>query len=471
MTPIERPPRPGAGGELDPQLAARVERFLAAVREGKAAAARRLLRRYPEIARADLFAAAVAGAEDVVAAALAAAPERARARHEPDGWTPLLYLAASRFHARDPARAAATLRAAELLLDHGADPNSFMLCDPSDEASRIPALYFACVGGNAGLVRLLLARGADPNDGESVYHAAELDRRACLELLLAAGADLGSRHAHWNNTPLYFLSGYREGHPGTARATRGMRWLLAHGADPNVTSYDHAETPLHAIASHGRGPAVAELLLAHGAAVDARRADGRTPYALAVRAGNAAVADLLRARGAETVGLAPADELFGACLRADAAAARAVLARHPGLLGELTPEDRGALGHAAGEGREASVRLLVELGFDLAWEGPWGGTPLHWAAWHGQLEMVRLLLGLGAPLAVRDSQYGSSPLGWAAHGSRFCRRADGDYRAVVAALLDAGAGREVSINRWGEPPESFASRGVAALLRERGFVP
>ncbi len=43
-----------------------------------------------------------------------------------------------------------------------------------------------------------------------------------------------------------------------------------------------------------------------------------------------------------------------ACMRADAAAARALLARHPGLVDEFTPEDRRVFAQAADEGREAS---------------------------------------------------------------------------------------------------------------------
>src|SRR5262245_13660102 len=85
--------------------------------------------------------------------------------------------------------------------------------------------------------------------------------------------------------------------------------------------------------------------------------------------------------------------------------------------------------------------------------------------------MTRLLIELGAPLDARDSQYGCSPLGWAAHGSAHGRRADDDYLAVVDLLLDAGAGREASINRWGEPPESMARPRIARRLRERGSAP
>ena len=449
-----------------------VERFLAAVRERDRAGAERLLARHPGVARADLFAAAAAGVADFAAERLAAEPALATARHEPDGWTPLLYAGGSPLHAAGPERAAGILRCAELLLDAGADPNGHTLFDESDPHSRLPVLFRACVGDNVPLVRLLLARGAEPNDGESLYHAAELDHRGCLELLLAHGADPSARHPHWNNTPLYYLAGWKEFHPNHVTARAGMRWLLEHGADPNVTSYETRETPLHRLAAYGHGPAAAELLLAHGAALDAPRADGRTPYVLAVRAGNAAMAGFLRARGADPGRLAPVDALLGACLAADETAARALLARHPDLLAELTPEDRQAFALAAEEGREASVRLMAELGFDLAWEGAWGGTPLHHASWHGNPAMVRLLLGLGAPVNVRDSTYGSSPLGWAAHGSTNARPGnDRGYCAVVRLLLDAGADRATAVNRWGEPPESMASRRVAALLRQRGAAP
>ena len=49
--------------------------------------------------------------------------------------------------------------------------------------------------------------------------------------------------------------------------------------------------------------------------------------------------------------------------------------------------------------------------------------------------------------------------------------ADDDHCAVVEALLTAGSDYSASINRWGEPPQSMATRRVTALLNERGFVP
>ena len=409
--------------------------------------------------------AAALGEPEAVSEALAAEPELATTADE-HGWRPLLYACASPLPAADPARAAGVSRCVELLLDHGADPDTYTLFDESDPNSRIPALYWACIRDQPEVVRLLLERGAEPNDGESIYHAAELDRRACLELLLEHGGNLSGPHARWRNTPLYFLMGYREGQAGTATAMAGARWLLEHGADPNVPSYESQETPLHRAAEeHGRP--VAELLLVHGADPNRRRADGRTPYVLALRSGNEAVADLLAEHGADRSRVSTVDALIGACLRADELSARAILSEHPGLLDELTAEERGAVGWAVVRERKASVGLLVTLGFDLESEGPEGGTPLHWAAWFGRTSMVPLLLELGAPIDARDAQFGSSPLGWAAHGSTNCREADDDYCEVVEALLRAGASREAASNQWGEPPEALASPRVAALLRDQ----
>jgi hypothetical protein len=74
------------------------------------------------------------------------------------------------------------------------------------------------------------------------------------------------------------------------------------------------------------------------------------------------------------------------------------------------------------------------------------------------------------PIDFRDREFGSSPLAWAAHGSTHCRAADEQYCTVVEALLDAGATRVASINKWNEPPESMCTRPVAALLARRGFA-
>jgi ankyrin repeat protein len=125
---------------------------------------------------------------------------------------------------------------------------------------------------------------------------------------------------------------------------------------------------------------------------------------------------------------------------------------------------------AIADERNDSVRLMISLGWPLSVEGEWGGTPLHLAAWNGRVSLVRQLIAHGAPINIRDSRFGSSPIAWAAHGSTYADHGrDEDYVTIVNLLLDAGATRAESYNQWNESPESMASPGVRKLLKARGF--
>jgi ankyrin repeat protein len=288
-----------------------------------------------------------------------------------------------------------------------------------------------------------------------------------LELLLAHGVEISRPDPHWGNTPLYFLAGHHEGAPTTVTAVLGMGWLLEHGADPNQPSGESGETPLHQLIRNHRGDDVLLLLLDHGADPNAPRKDGRTPWQMAVRSGHERAAKILADRGADPGRITPLDRFLGAAMRGQVAEARRLLDSGAVSIAELNAEDRGLLVQAANEENLATVDALIDLGFDLAWESEWGGTPLHHAAWNGRLAMVEHLLAKGAPVNIRDHRFGSSPLAWAAHGSRNCRRADEDYLAVIDRLLAAGSNRETSINKWNEPPESMASARVTGYLKKR----
>lgn len=439
-------------------LEAQAEHFLERVRAQDVGGAMRWLARTPALTGLNVFTACAAGDEAAVTRLLAADPGGAKARHSAHAWPPLLYACASPLPADTPALP----RIVRALLAAGADANTRTPL-PDERQYAISALYFACVRDHAGVVRALLERGADTQDGESIYHAAEHDHRASLAVLVEFGADLSATQRPYGNTPLYFLAGYSQGNDATARAQSGMRWLLEHGADPNMPSGKRAETPLHQVARMGAGLAIAEALLAHGADPNAARSDGRTPYAMAYRRGDAALCTLMLAHGAQPA-LTPVDEFLGAALRGDEAGARARLAAEPGLISRFDDEDRSILAQLTAEEQVEHIALLVSLGYDLGWEGAWGGTPLHVAAWRGKVALARRLLELGAPIEVRDRTYGSSPLAWAAHGSQYCRSADDDYLTIVQMLLEAGAGRPASFNRWGEPPEALGSPRVNAFL-------
>ncbi len=67
-------------------------------------------------------------------------------------------------------------------------------------------------------------------------------------------------------------------------------------------------------------------------------------------------------------------------------------------------------------------------------------TGLHWAAYGGHVNTVKLLLERGAPIDVKDESYGGTPLGWALYGWGAPGRAQRvDYYEVVTLLVRTGA--------------------------------
>jgi ankyrin repeat protein len=453
-----------AARPIEPQA----ERLLEAIRADKTAVARRLLGAHPSLDRFSIHTAAAIGNTEAVAEFLRRDPALAHATHSPEEWPPLAYACRSGFHRVSERHASGLRRIATMLMDAGASANSFSVFFESDhKKAPISVLYHACMSDHVALVNLLLERGANPMDGESIYHAAQHNRQACLELMLGHGADLSSRQQPYGNTPLYFLVGHHDDQDGDATWFKGFTWLLDHGADPNVTSDGSGEAPLHGVAASAPKLATVRQLLAHGADVNLPRADGRTPFHIAVRHGNVAVAAVLREHGARADMLQPMDEFLGACLAADDDRARSLLAAHPDLFPSMTDDDKAAMADAVRQNNGDALRLMVDLGFQLTWQEGEGGTPLHNAAWLGRVDLVKLLIALGAPINLRDGHYGSSPLGWAAHGSGCHSGHDDAYCAIVDLLLDAGADRETSINKWGEPPENMASARVAKRLKER----
>jgi ankyrin repeat protein len=413
-----------------------VAKFIAAVMAGDSATAAALRSSDPALPRSNIRTLAALGDLEGLQDALAREPALARAPGGICRAEPLAYVALGAVGGDDLARAAC----AEILLAHGADPNATFF-DPDWPEGRLPTLYAATGRNNyPQLARVLLKAGAKTDDGESIYHAAEKNHQASLEALAEAGADFGRRQEPWGNTPLYFLLGHDPQGVQAGPAGEGIRWLLEHGADPNVASYvrNRNETALHLVVRQGWPAALADVFITHGADVNRTRLDGRTPLTLALRSGRTELAALLRKHGAQKVAT-PADRLVGACLRADDNMARALVADHPELIPPRDREDQLAVHQAAREGRAEALALMHEMGFDLKVAGEHGETALHLAAWHGRLASLKTLLLAGVSVNAVETMYRATPLGWCAHGSLNCRNPTGDYSACSAALLAAGA--------------------------------
>jgi ankyrin repeat protein len=439
--------------------------YLRALTQGDAGDVARLERELPGLPGHSVATACAAGEVDGLRAFIAGDGSLAEASHGPNDWPALAYVATSRLAQIAPDRAEDLLDCARSLLDAGADPNATY----RSEAWTVPVLYPPCgVTNNPELARLLLQRGANPNDGESVYHAAESAYFECLEVLLEHGADPGVRSETWGNTPLYFLTGYRETDGGAAAALEGMRWLLEHGADPNVRCTANEETALHGCARSARGVAALALLVSHGADPLIRARDGRSAYALARIYGHMAIAEWLAQHGGATE-LSPADRFLAACADGDEAEARAAMAAVPDAIGRFGPQELRLLSEAAARDATDAVRVMLELGWPIDAPGMAGGSALHVAAWFGCAPTLRLLVERGSPLELRDPTYGSTPLGWAAYGAANCRRPGGDYLECVRALLEAGASVRGPMSKDGRTALEMASGAPEVQEAMRAF--
>jgi ankyrin repeat protein len=407
-----------------------VTAFVAAVTERDAARAEQVVRSEPRIANESLHVAATLGLEEDVRRLLAEDPTRVRTRIGSMSADPLLLLAYSPFHGESAERDRGLLGSARALLEAGADPNT------KDSRHGVPALY-AVTGDRwvPEIAHLLLDSGANPTDGESVFHAAEHFYEDALELLLSYGVDL-NHTGDWGNTATYFLLRYHHV-TDEPQAGKGLRWLLDHGADPNVRCRKEQETSLHIAVRTGQSPDTIELLLDHGADVNARRADGRTPLIEARRRGMDELAKLLEDAGARAEPLARADLLLSACSRGDVQEATRLAS--PELISSLDAEDLQLLTEAARKGRVEVVRACLAAGYPVSTTDEFGATALHQASIGGRSAVVRELLAHGADLSIRDPEHNSAPLGWAFFGADVIQESGGDYEEAVRALLDAGA--------------------------------
>jgi ankyrin repeat protein len=402
---------------------------------------RAILAERPGLRKRSIYVAAALGDAVNVKSWLAREAALVTAKGGPRGWTPLLYVCFGQCEGGDTGRTGIVRE----LLERGADANDHWTNQFWPEA-KLPALYGASgVNNYPQVVRTLLRAGANPNDGESLFHAAELNHRASLDVLAEFEAELSAVNPFWGNSTLYFLLSLYNQKPETEG---GIAWLLGHGANPNVACKPLGETPLHAAVRYDWKLQLIELLLRHGADPALRRDDGRTALALAVQTGREDAVQLLRRHGAADE-VSMADQFLGACMRADAGESRRLLARRPDLVNALAPAERALVHEAAKRGRADALSLMGELGFDLEVPGVDGEHPLHAAALMGRAEAVRVLVRHGVNLNPRDKRFEGVPLGWCVHGAMNSRIPEGDYAGVAEALVSGGAEiPEGSLQYW-----------------------
>ena len=360
-----------------------VEEFIRAATGGRQARAEAILAASPEIA-SDPWVRLVHGE---------GWDGDASERGGPLGWAPLLYVTHSVFASTSLARE---------LLERGADPNVTF----TNEYGEMSALYGAAgVVHDPELTRLLLEAGANPDDGESVYHSTEARSPECLRALLEHGATV---------EPIMLAHALDDERP------EHVRLLLEAGADAaRAAPVRRPARPRSRVpAAPGRARRGARAPKRRGLAppdAPPHRLPARGP----ARRGRLRRAARFAGRGYDV------DE-------DDLAIAAIVRGERPDAVPEALDYDQQEVVILAA--LRGVMPLVIELlGPDF--RGVVGGSPegslLQHAAWVGNPELIALLLEAGAERPARST------------GPRTARSttpiAGRDYAGVAARLVEAGA--------------------------------
>ncbi len=288
------------------------------------------------------------------------------------------------------------LNSASLLLQLGADVNSYWT-NPKFPDSPLSALYGAAGRTHhAGMLRLLLDAGANPDDNESLYHSVESRESTCTRMLLNAGARVVGTNAIGRVLDYGKLD--------------DLQLMLQHGGDVGERPWIH-----HAIL-RGRSIEHIRALVDAGADLRASNCDGVSLYRWAQLHGRADVLEILRNAGIEQQ-LTQEEQFIAACARGDAAAARAIQERVPDIFSRLTEKQLQALPEHAAVGDLRVVRTMLEAGWPREAKAAWKATALNLAVYRGDARMTELLLQHGADWRTEHG-FGDNVIGTLAHASQ-----------------------------------------------------
>jgi ankyrin repeat protein len=300
------------------------------------------------------------------------------------------------------ASAGGHLAAVELLLNRGADP------DIRDEGDNATALHFAAERGSLPIVQLLIQRGADVN-GYGDLHGWDVIGWATLhqethtdvaEYLLKNGA----QHNIFTAVAM-----------GDVESIRRLAEVSRDVMDKPMAIWEGRRRPLH-LAVRKKQAAVIPVLLDLGADIDAADTDNLTPLDYAALEGYAEATSILLERRAR-VNL-PAAFALGRQDLIDGFMKAAPDTLKPGQ------PWAGLIELASGSASASVIESLLSNGasvnvrVDSSMFGTKSYTPLHSAAWTGNLEAIRVLVRHGAELGARDGTYNATPAEWADYAGR-----------------------------------------------------
>src|SRR5215472_13616488 len=319
------------------------------------------------------------------------------------------------------------------------------------------------VNADPGIVH---ARGVD---GQTPLHCGSTVEIA--EYLLEHAADIDARDAQHESTPAQHMLRVVQARHYPRDRQAIARYLVARGCRTDILMAA-ALGDLELVSRHVEDePTCIRMRVSEeyfpkqnpqsgGTVYTYQFGRGRTPHQIARDFGHEEIFQFLMQHSPEDV------KLEQACDLGDEEMFRALLASRPNWVATLSDADRRRLTDAAQNNNTAAVRLMLAAGWPVDTRVEYDMTPLQWAAWHGNAEMVREVLRYHPILELHDNEHRITALGSALHGSmNGWHRDTGDYVATVEALLAAGAK---------SPPvtdELEASDAVRELLRRHAEGP
>ncbi len=273
---------------------------------------------------------------------------------------------------------------AKLLIASGANVNAV-------QEWGLTPLHEATLEGHGSVVELLLSCGSDPNqpdqNGESPLHKAAFRGHAdVVEVLVGSGTKVEAR-CKLGRTPMHLAA--------LRCHTPVLRQLASMGADVNAVD-NHGCTPMHPAAVAGNEDAVTELV-SFGADLNAADERGRTPLHLAAQCARLSTAKKLVELGAD--------------VQAKDGSATTLSPVHYAAVWGASKVATFLVSQGASQDifvaalRQDIARVVEELNRDATLYqavADNGRTPLHLAALVGDLGIVKLLVGKGADVSLRD---------------------------------------------------------------------
>lgn len=288
----------------------------------------------------------------------------------------------------------------EYLLSCGAEPNTH-------DSNGIPALHGVVATCFEAGLRGMLAYKADPNiraqrtDSEignrllglSALHGAILQHwREGIEILLEAGAD--ARALADNDTSVLMLAVMHGAKEDV------LEMLLRHGADINAQN-EFGQSTLHCAVDGKIG--IVKFLLSRGGRVEIRTGRGHSVLHLALLEGRSKVCETLLGVGAD--------------------------------INDADDKGRTPLMNVCRQTRISAAEFLLKNRADVARRDRQQRTALHYAAKRGSLMLVRMLIEAGADPFVDDAA-DMSPLALAEAGGAQEDFAERFREAAVASPTD-----------------------------------